>query len=173
MTTGDIIRKIRKTLRLTQAQFGAGIDVSRPSVTQWENDDHKPKADKIWAICEAWPQLPASLMEQLVQSVYENKRVPLELRPFLPNTPDHNAVAEPKQHFKVLPNAPLDADVSREQEMHFLMAVQSAIYELAMAKDININATNAAETGAKLAFRKFFGSLPKELSDAESEKTTG
>lgn len=47
ITVGETIRELRKTLGLTQDEFGARIDMSQEGVANLESDKHKPSYDTI------------------------------------------------------------------------------------------------------------------------------
>lgn len=49
---GKKIERIRKENKITQEELAAGLDVSRQSISQWEQDISTPKSDKLRALCE-------------------------------------------------------------------------------------------------------------------------
>lgn len=49
---GKKIERLRKENKITQEELAASLDVSRQSVSQWEQDISTPKSDKLRALCE-------------------------------------------------------------------------------------------------------------------------
>lgn len=53
MSLGIRIASMRGYRRLTQEQLGVLVGVSKPTVSNWENDRRKPDADDLRELCRA------------------------------------------------------------------------------------------------------------------------
>lgn len=51
-TIGSRIRKLRKSLKMTQKELGVRVGVSGPAITGWEADQFEPKAESRDRLCE-------------------------------------------------------------------------------------------------------------------------
>lgn len=56
---GDEIRKLRKTLRLSQELFRKPIGVSNATLSDWENGKQKPNGENLLSLISHYPQLIA------------------------------------------------------------------------------------------------------------------
>lgn len=52
MSVGRRIASMRKFRDLTQDQLGAKLDVSKQTISGWENDYRTPNGDDIRALCK-------------------------------------------------------------------------------------------------------------------------
>jgi DNA-binding XRE family transcriptional regulator len=59
MNTADLVRLIRGRSGLSQTDFGAKIDASRPTIAQWESGKHKPRYDSVVKIIEVFKPTPS------------------------------------------------------------------------------------------------------------------
>lgn len=49
---GDIIRKLRKTQNLNQVQLATALNVSKQTVSNWENNNIMPSVEMLTAIAQ-------------------------------------------------------------------------------------------------------------------------
>ena len=64
MSKGQLCRRIREWLGLTQSEFGAIVGVSKNADSDWENGKYEP-SDAHWKIIKALPDLQMGANKEL------------------------------------------------------------------------------------------------------------
>ena len=64
ISRGQLCRRIREWLGLTQSEFGAIVGVSKNADSDWENGKYEP-SDAHWKIIKALPDLKMNANEEL------------------------------------------------------------------------------------------------------------
>lgn len=63
MTLGETIRSARKAKGLTQRDLAKILDVKFNSISNWENDKHKPDVDTFEQLCRTLDISPNDVLE--------------------------------------------------------------------------------------------------------------
>ena len=73
MSLGRRITSMRGFRTLTQEQLGAMVGVSKPTVSNWENDRRTPDADSLRELCRAL-NCSADYLLELSEDMGEKKQ---------------------------------------------------------------------------------------------------
>ena len=62
MLIGERIRKLRKEYKITQEQLAESMDIARPTVSSWENNENKPTTENLFMLASILKTNAAYLM---------------------------------------------------------------------------------------------------------------
>lgn len=76
-TVINFIKRLRKEMNATQAEFASAIGVGQSSVARWEQNNQAPDSDVFLCILKAYGT------DEVIQSILES----IEIEPFVPKQP--------------------------------------------------------------------------------------
>ena len=89
MNLGENIKKIRKDNHLSQEELADKLNVSRQSVSKWENGDAYPEMDKMVQICKLFNVNIDDLINNDIKEVNNNKEAKSSINKFIESFLDY------------------------------------------------------------------------------------
>lgn len=73
MLIGERIRKLRKEYKITQEQLAELMDVARPTISSWENNENKPTTENLFMLASILKTNAAYLMGETEDPTLPNR----------------------------------------------------------------------------------------------------